>query len=146
MGRNRYTQSPVRKPMWHAGRRDILAVESLGSTGGNIAAHGCTVITATAANLVYTLPAPTLGQSKWVVVDYTGNADDLIVACNTTAQFFNLSTANTIVVSSSVEHVAIELYGMSTSRWWCNFSGHRAGLSTDIVFTGSTVKSTTDVT
>lgn len=144
--RSRGQVTKIRSPLFHSGRRDNLAVEFLGSTGGNIAAHGATVITATKANMVFTLPAPVLGMEKFLVVDYTGNADDLVIACNATDKFFNLSTKNTIVVSSSVEHVVIDLYAMSTSRWWCNFSGHRAGLSTDVVFTNSTISSTTDVT
>ena len=146
MRRSRGQVTKVKSPLFHSGRRDNIAVEFLGSTGGNIRAHGATVITATAADLVYTLPAPQAGDEKFVVVDYTGNADDLIIACAATSGSFNLSGKNTIIVSSSNEKAAFDLYAMSTLVWWCNYSGHRTDLSTDIVLTASTIKSTTDVT
>lgn len=144
--RSRGQVTKVRSPLFHSGRRDNIEVEFLGSTGGNIRAHGATVITATKADMVYTLPTPVAGDEKFLVVSYTGNTDDLIIACAGTSQSFNLSAANTIVVSSSNQTAAFDLYAMSSKVWWCNFSGHRTNLSTDIVLTSSTIKSTTDVT
>jgi len=148
MRRSRGQVTKVRSPLFHSGRRDNIEVEFLGSTGGNIRAHGATVITATATGLVYTLPVPKAGDEKFIVVDYLGstNTDPLIIACAATDNTINLSAANTIVVSSSNQKAAFDLYAMSTTNWWCNYSGHRTDLSTDIVLTSSTIKSTTDVT
>jgi len=126
--------------------------ESLGSTGGAMAEYGATIITATAANLVYSLPAPKAGLIKFVSVNYTGDADDLIIACETTAQGFDGSTHNIITISSSQEHLAFLFYGLTTAQWGVIRSpGRAAAASTaigtyDAVFSGSTIKSTTDVT
>jgi hypothetical protein len=126
--------------------------ESLGSTGGGMDEWGATIITATAANMVYSLPTPLPGKIKWVSVNYTGNADDLIIACETTAQGFDNSTANIITVSSSQEHMNFLFYGLSTAQWGVIGTKGRADFAStaigtqDWAFSASTIKSTTDVT
>lgn len=134
-----------RRPLLFTGEREDGAVETLGSTGGPISPFGTTVINATKANMVYTLPPPQAGMRKRIYVNYTGNADDLVIAGNSTADLFNGSgTANTIVVSSSMTTIGIKLYGLSTNRWGALYSG--PAISTSLIFENSTIKSSTDRT
>lgn len=140
-----------RRPVFVGGLRET-AQESLGSTGSAMAEYGATIITATAANMVFSLPAPQAGRIKWVSVDYTGNADDFIIATNATGVTFNGSSANNITVSSSQENLNFLFYGLSTSAWGVIGSKGRADFAStaigtqDYSFAASTIKSTTDVT
>ncbi len=127
-------------------------VESFGSTGTTLDEYGATVITATAANMVFTLPPVKPGLFKWVNVTYTGNADDFIIACNSTEEGFDGTATNTIVCTSSQEHTNFLFYGLTTAQWGVIYSPGRltrastAISAADYVFTASTVSSTTDVT
>jgi hypothetical protein len=117
-----------------------------------MAEWGATIITATAANMVYSLPNPVPGKIKWVSVDYTGNADDFIIACAGTSQSFNGGAANNITVSSSQENLNFLFYGLSTAAWGVIGSKGRADFAStaiatqDYTFAATTIKSTTDVT
>jgi len=144
IGVSRRPQRTSRRPLLFTGERESDGVETLGSTGGPISEFGATVINATAANLVYTLPDPMPGMRKRIYVNYTGNADDLVIACAGTSQSFNGTDANTIVVSSSMTTVGMKLYGLSTAKWGVVWSG--PAISTSFVFTATTIKSSTDRT
>ena len=102
------------------------------------------MIAATAANLVYTLPNPRAGMRKRIYITYEGNTDDLIVACAATSQSFNGTAANTVVVSSSMTTVGLKLYGLSTAKWGIVWSG--PAISTSLIFTATTIASSTDRT
>jgi len=127
-------------------------VESLGSTGSGLDEFGATLITATAANMVFSLPAPKPGLIKWVTVNYTGNADDFIIATQSTTQGFDGTNDNTITVTSSQEHSSFLFYGLTTSQWGVMYSPGRltrastAIATADYTFSDSTISSTTDVT
>jgi hypothetical protein len=152
MSRSPGTPITFRKPVFVGGLRETKS-ESLGSTSGNMAEYGATIITATATGLVYTLPAPKPGLVKFVSVNFTGQTDPLVIACQTTLQGFDGSTHNIITVTSSQEHGAFLFYGMSTAQWMA-FMGSRgrarsastAIAADDFVFSGSTIKSSTDRT
>ena len=144
------------RPIFSRGYRNtnIQTISGGGDASGEaIDPFAVTVITATAANLVYTLPNPQPGQVQYVSVHYAGNADDLIIACANTSQGFDGTVFNTIVSTSSQLHGAFMFVGMSTAQWMV-FMGSRGrlrGASTaiatdDFTFVDSTVKSTTDVT
>ena len=144
------------RPIFSRGYRNtkIQTISGGGDASGEtIDDFAVTVITATAANLVYTLPNPKAGQHQYVSVHYTGDADDLIIACAATSQGFDGTAQNTIVSTSSQVHGAFLFVGMSTSQWMV-FMGSRGrlrGASTaisadDFVFTDSTVSTTTDLT
>ncbi len=140
-----------RRPVLVGGLRET-AQESLGSTGGGMDEWGATIITATKANMVFSLPDPVPGKIKWVSVDYTGDEDDLIIACNTTAQSFNGTNNNNITVSSSQENLNFLFYGLTTAKWGVIGTKGRADFAStaistqDWVFADTTIKSTTDVT
>jgi len=143
-----------KRPVIVNGLRDNK-IETHGSTGAALNEYGAAVITATAANMVFTLPAPKPGLIKFVNVTYTGNADDFIIACQATGQGFDGTAANTIVCTSSQEHSNFLFYGLSTGatgQWGVIYSPGRltrastAISAADYVFTDSTVSSTTDVT
>ncbi len=140
------TPITFRRPVYVGGLRETKAVESLGSTSGNISRYGATIITAAATGLVYTLAAPRPGDIKKLQVNYSGETDDLVVACASTAQSFNGGAANTIVVSSSQSNITVDLYGLSTAIWWAMVAGDAALLAatTNTVFTESTVATSTD--
>lgn len=110
------------------------ALQSLGSTAGNISAAPLTIVTATATGLVYTLPTPEVGLRKRIVLDYTGATGSVTFANPTTAIFFNGSTANVITVSSSVEHLNIDLWGASATQW-----ASIATTGSGVTYAGSTV-------
>jgi hypothetical protein len=101
-------------------KRNIVTdpAQTLGSTGGTIQAYPTvTVVTATATGVVYTLPTPSAGLQKTVVIDYTGATGNVSVVNPTTAIFFNGSTANIITVTSSQEQAVIQLTGVSATQW-----------------------------
>ncbi len=158
MARRGGAGSPLifRRPVWVGGLRNtaIQTISGGGDASGEaIDEYAITVITATAANLVYTLPNPKAGLQQYVSVHYTGDADDLIIACAATSQGFDGTAQNTIVSTSSQIHGAFLFVGMSTSQWMV-FMGSRGrlrGASTaiatdDFIFTDSTVSTTTDLT
>jgi hypothetical protein len=105
-----------------------------------MAEYGMTIITATATGLVYTLPAPVAGLSKRVLLDYTGATGNVTIACPTTIDGFNGSTANTITVSSSEEHAVFDFRGASTAAWSVMYSVTPTTAAPGIAFAASTVK------
>lgn len=142
----RGTPIRTRNPVLTQYVTDASTLQAL-TGSGTISEGGVTTLTGTATGLVYQLPAVSPGMQVRLALKYTGQTDDLVIACNTTAEFFGVvGSNNNITVSSSQTTVAIDLYGISTSRWGVSFSGDRGGGSTSIVYTASTVKSTTDVT
>lgn len=95
-----------------------IPAETLGSTSGRIGTFPpVTVITATATGLVYQLPVPISGLQKTVIVDWTGDTGNVVLANVSSETAFNGSTSNIITVTSSQEHVVIHLTGVSTSQW-----------------------------
>ena len=98
--------------------RVTIPAETLWSTSGKIGTWPpVTVITATATGLVYQLPIPRSGLQKTVIVDWTGDTGDVVIANVSSGTVFNGSTANVITVSSSQQNVTITLTGISTSQW-----------------------------
>lgn len=125
------------RPVMHLGGDDrTMPTESLGSTSGDLATYGVSIITATATGLVYQLQTPAAGRPKFISVDYTGATGNLTIANASTGTVFNGSTANVITVSSSEEHLSLHLIGLSTARWMA-FSSTGSGIS----YAGSTVTS-----
>jgi len=119
----------------HLGGDDrVMPTESHGSTSGTLATYGVSIITATATGLVYQLPTPAAGRPKFISVDYTGATGNLTFANASTATVFDGSTANVITVSSSEEHLSLQLVGLTTARWM-TFASTGNGVS----FAGSTV-------
>ena len=122
-----------------------IPAETLGSTSGKIGTFPpVTVITATATGLVYQLPIPKSGLQKTVIVDWTGDTGNVVLANVATGTVFNGSTSNIITVSSSQENVTILLTGISTSQWSAAigyFHAQSTATTYPVVFAGSTVTS-----
>lgn len=115
--------------------------EALGSTSGDIAQYGLTVITATATGLVYQLQAPKLGDMKTISVAYTGATGNLTIANASTGTVFGGSTNNTMTVSSSADLTRIDLIGISTAAWQANWAAVPTTAVWKVAYAASTVTS-----
>ncbi|MDX2466305.1 MAG: hypothetical protein QNL12_03255 [Acidimicrobiia bacterium] len=113
--------------------------QALAATGNIKSYPPVTVCTITSTGAILTLPTPSAGLEKTVVLDYTGATGAAVIACATTAQGLNGSTANIISVSSSEEHAAVRLVGMSASAWSVLWSVTPTTAAPGIAFAASTL-------
>jgi len=112
------------RPTLHAaGAAQPVQALTGGSTGTTINREGITTITVTtgegtAANLVYTLEAPTKGIHKIIAADLNSTKLVSVRTLTSAATFFG-STKNSFAFTTGSTYApsVIDLYGLSATQW-----------------------------